>query len=84
MQANNLMEQIITFHTHSGAIKFKKHCGKMQIRCELMPVPRKLSSSCGVCARIISDADMTQREIDDADKLYECLKDDYKLLRTYE
>lgn len=46
------MKYTIVFFTHSGAIKFEKKMQKLNIHCTLQPVPRKLSSSCGVCARI--------------------------------
>lgn len=40
------------FFTHSGAIKFDRKCRRENIQCELMPVPRILSSNCSVCAKI--------------------------------
>ncbi len=40
------------FFTHSGAIKFDRKCKRKNIHCELMPVPRILSSNCSVCAKI--------------------------------
>lgn len=46
------MEYIILFFTHSGAIKFNRKCKKKNIQCELMPVPRNLSSNCSVSAKI--------------------------------
>ena len=42
---------IATFYTHFGAMRFSKICQSQGIPCKLMPVPRKLSSSCGTCAR---------------------------------
>ncbi len=46
------MEYMILFFTHSGAIKFNRKCKKMNIQCELMPVPRVLSSNCSISAKI--------------------------------
>ncbi len=46
------MNYIVVFHTQSGAIKFEKKMQKFNIPCQLQPVPRKLSSSCGICAKI--------------------------------
>lgn len=46
------MEYMILFFTHSGAIKFNRKCKKKNIQCELMPVPRNLSSNCSVSAKI--------------------------------
>jgi hypothetical protein len=46
------MNYAIVFHTQSGAIKFDSKMRKLGINCSLQPVPRKLSSSCGICAKI--------------------------------
>nr|WP_312577290.1 DUF3343 domain-containing protein [Sedimentibacter sp.] len=46
------MNYTIVFFTHSGAIKFEKKLNKMGIQCSLQPVPRKISSSCGICAKV--------------------------------
>ncbi len=46
------MNYTIVFHTQSGAIKFDSKMSKFKIPCSLQPVPRKLSSSCGICAKI--------------------------------
>ncbi len=46
------MEYMILFFTHSGAIKFQRKCKKENITCELMPVPRELSSNCSISAKI--------------------------------
>lgn len=46
------MKYTIVFHTQSGALKFDSKMRKSQIPCSLQPVPRKLSSSCGICAKL--------------------------------
>ncbi|MCT4632413.1 MAG: DUF3343 domain-containing protein [Firmicutes bacterium] len=50
------MKTIILFHTHTGALKFDKILKKNNIESVLRPVPRHLSSSCGVC--IFTDSDL--------------------------
>lgn len=47
------MEYMVLFFTYSGAIKFDRKCKKDNIFCELMPVPRVLSSNCSISAKII-------------------------------
>ncbi len=47
---------IATFHTHAGALKFERKLKAVDESCKLMPVPRKISSSCGVCARFNYEA----------------------------
>jgi hypothetical protein len=46
------MNYTIVFHTQSGALKFDSKMRKLKIPCSLQPVPRKLSSSCGICAKL--------------------------------
>ena len=46
------MEYIVLFFTHSGAIKFQRKCHKNNIPCDLMPVPRNLSSNCSISAKV--------------------------------
>ena len=45
------MEQIATFHTHLGALRFQKKLTRLGQDAALAPVPRKLSASCGTCVR---------------------------------
>jgi len=52
------MEYIATFFTHSGAVKYKKYMQKLGIQAELMPVPRRLSSDCGIAARFEADLEL--------------------------
>lgn len=43
---------IATFFSHFGAIRFHKEMKEKGIEGTLMPVPRKVSSSCGTCVRL--------------------------------
>lgn len=49
------MEYLATFYTHYGAMRFHKHCKENEIPAKMMPVPRELSSSCGVCVCLNAD-----------------------------
>ena len=40
---------IATFYTHYGAQTFHKMQKSIDSKAELMPVPRALSASCGIC-----------------------------------
>ncbi|WP_301861315.1 DUF3343 domain-containing protein [uncultured Megasphaera sp.] len=51
------MYYIATFYSHFGAIRFKKERPGQIENPVLMPVPRKLSSSCGTCVRFVSGPD---------------------------
>ena len=46
---------IATFFSHFGAIRFHKGLQDRGIAAKMMPVPRKVSSSCGTCVRFESE-----------------------------
>lgn len=46
------MHSVVLFHTTSSALRLEKLCGKTGIKTKLIPVPRYLSSDCGVCLKI--------------------------------
>jgi len=48
-------ETAVLFHTSNHAIRAEKILGQAGIACRLTPVPRHLSSDCGVCIRIAQD-----------------------------
>lgn len=64
------MEYIALFFTHSGAIKYDRLMRDKGIKVQLMPVPRKLSSNCGIGARFMCDSDISTLVSDDVEKLY--------------
>ncbi len=43
---------VVLFHTSNHAFRAERVLGKEGIACKLVPVPRHLSSDCGVCAQI--------------------------------
>lgn len=63
-------EYQVLFFTHTGAIKFDRSMKKDKIRCELMPVPRTLSSNCGVSARIYYDGQVDNLISDQIEKIF--------------
>ncbi len=64
------MIYIATFFAHIGAVKFKKACDEIKIPARVMPVPRALSSSCGVCVRFEYDGTDVKKLINpDMEKL---------------
>lgn len=50
-----MKEFIATFHTHADAIVAHRTLTEKAIDARMMPVPRKLSSSCGTCVRYSAD-----------------------------
>ncbi|HOK49997.1 MAG: DUF3343 domain-containing protein [Sedimentibacter sp.] len=75
------MTYYVLFFTHSGAIKFDRKCRKMNIQCELMPVPRALSSNCSVSAKILFDDPVSLID-DEVEKIF--LMQDDKNVLVYE
>jgi hypothetical protein len=47
---------LATFYTHYGAMKFNKACQELSLVSTLMPTPRKLSASCGICVEFEADS----------------------------
>ena len=50
---NDIPFKVILVHATSHAIRGEKVINKAGLRCRLIPVPRHLSSDCGVCLRIL-------------------------------
>ena len=48
---------IATFFSHFGAIRFHQELKAQGLQGKLMPVPRRVSSSCGTCVRFEAPAD---------------------------
>ena len=46
------MSTVILFHTSNHAFRAEKLLGAQGLACRLVPVPRHLSSDCGVCLRL--------------------------------
>lgn len=44
------LRYVATFFSHFDAVRFRRLCRERTLACELAPVPRSLSSSCGTCA----------------------------------
>ena len=75
------MNYTIVFFTHSGAIKFDKKMNKLNVPCSLQPIPRKISSSCGICAKIHYEGEIENLLEEEVHCLYrELSKNHYELL----
>lgn len=65
------MNYLALFFTHSGAMKYNRHLKSLNILSEMMPVPRTLSSSCGIAVKFKLDDSIDDFISDDIEKLYE-------------
>ena len=63
-------EYIATFHTHAGAIVSHRNLSAKGVSAKMMPVPRKLSSSCGTCIRYQAENEMLEQLNQDFEALY--------------
>ncbi|MCR3955930.1 MAG: DUF3343 domain-containing protein [Gudongella sp.] len=73
-----MKKYMILFFTHSGAIKFQRKLKKSNISCTLMPVPRSLSSNCGIGAQILYDGDILALTDNEVEKMYIVNDKDYR------
>ena len=76
-----MKEFIATFHTHLSALLTSRTLMELGIQARMMPVPRKLSSSCGTCVRYLAeDANLSAMD-EDVEAVYEKIgKEEYTLL----
>lgn len=74
-------QYIATFHTHLSALMTSRSLSEMGIAAKMMPVPRKLSSSCGTCVRYeAEDPNLSAMDVD-VERVYEIKSEEqYALL----
>ena len=73
-----MKEYIATFHTHLSALLTSRALTDLGLQARMMPVPRKLSSSCGTCVRYKADGPLLEAMDADVEGVYEVIgKDEY-------
>ena len=78
-------EYIGTFHTHLSALMTSRKLTGMGITARMMPVPRKLSSSCGTCVYYKAEEPHLEVMDEDVEGVYEVTgKEQYQLLMENE
>ncbi len=78
------MNYFATFFTHSGAIKFSRFLTKSGIANESSPVPRKLSSNCGIGVSFSYTDDINKIYIKDIEKIYFIDCNEYSLYKDFD
>ena len=73
------MENIATFYTHLGALRFSRKLEKLGNEAALAPVPRKLSASCGTCVRFAVNFDPEWAD-EEMEAVYSSEHGDYALV----
>ena len=51
-------QAVVLVHSVNHAIRIEKILQGLEIPCKLIPIPRHLSSDCGVCVRIRPDHEL--------------------------
>lgn len=76
---------IATFYTHFGAVNFTRVLSKHGQKGVMMPVPRILSASCGVCVGFENNDGIDIEACDDLQEIYyKNGENDYKLIFSRE
>ena len=71
-------EYIGTFHTHLSALMTSRKLTALGLTARMMPVPRKLSSSCGTCVRYHAETSLLEAMDADVEGVYEVIgRDEY-------
>ena len=80
-----MREFIATFHTHLSALMTSRNLNAKGAKAGMMPVPRKLSSSCGTCVRYQASEPMLEAMDVDVEAVYEVVgREEYALLMEQE
>ena len=76
-----MREYIATFHTHLAALMTCRNLTGRGAKTGMMPVPRKLSSSCGTCVRYQAEEPLLEAMDADVEGVYEVVgREEYTLL----
>ena len=71
------MVYIATFFTHYGAMSFHRGQKRQGLAAQMMPVPRALSASCGVCVRV-EQPEPPRQDLTDLEGIYEEVEGGYR------
>lgn len=76
-----MRDYVATFHTHLSALMTDRNLKGAGIQARMMPVFRKLSSSCGTCVVYTATGPCLERMDEDVEAVYEITGDEeYRLL----
>ena len=76
-----MKDYVATFHTHLSALMTSRNLTQAGVDARMMPVFRKLSSSCGTCVVYMAEEPCLDRMDEDVEGVYEIVGDEtYHLL----
>lgn len=74
------MTYIVLFYTNSSAIKFAKFTQRFNYPGELIPLPRKLTSSCGMGVKLDFSGSLAEIISENIEKIYAVEGNQYQLV----
>ena len=74
-----MKDYIATFHTHLAALMTSRNLTALGIQARMMPVPRRLSASCGTCVQFSLPFDPAWAD-EDLEAVYLHADGNYRLL----
>ncbi len=76
-----MRDYVATFHTHLSALMTNRNLQRAGIQARMMPVFRKLSSSCGTCVVYTATGPCLEQMDEDVEGVYEITgEEEYRLL----
>lgn len=75
-----MRQYIATFHTHLAALMTCRNLNGKGVKAAMMPVPRKLSASCGTCVSYQADSPLLEQMDTDVERVFAVDGDSYTLL----
>ena len=80
-----MREYVATFHTHLSALMTDRNLKGIGVNARMMPVFRKLSSSCGTCVVFTAPGPCLEQMDEDVERVYEIVGEEmYRLLHENE
>ena len=80
-----MRQYVATFHTHLSALMTSRNLKGIGVDARMMPVFRKLSSSCGTCVVYTAQGPCLEQMDEDVERVYEIVGEEmYRLLRENE
>jgi len=79
------LEYLATFYTHSGSLKYLRVLEKLGIKnAQLLPVPRKISASCGVALKFKAPGLVEEMQIPEVERIYQIKEGAFHLVYSGE
>lgn len=78
------MEYLATFYTHFAALSFFRALEARGISGRMMPVPRRLSASCGTCVSFLTETDFESLLVEDTEQIFSLSQGEYRCVYQHQ